>query len=115
MFILAQLPTPPAGAIENALITSAAIGSIILIAKKLLPRKRKEDESPPNRLEFHLLRERVDALSGKLDSHSGHMEQRFEKITSRLDEISEAIHQRLGSMEAGLARVDERTRRRSES
>ena len=96
-----QIPTPPAGAIENWLIPAAAIGSIFLLFKKVFQRK----PDPPNpelvtRAELHRdldgVRDRIDARSLALGE--------------KIEALGTSIHTRLNQLESAVARVDERTK-----
>ena len=95
--LLLQIPVPPTGAIENLLVTLAAIASMVVLGRKLLPRKTQE--LPPH-AEIAILAEKVAALTAKVDS-----------LGARLDHLGDSIHNHLNQLEAGLARVDERTRK----
>jgi hypothetical protein len=93
--MLAQLPTLAPGQLENWLISAAAALSVAALVKKLLPQKRR-DSDLVTREELHhelnTIRDRLDALS--------------EKIERALS----ALHDRLSSLEAAVARLDERSR-----
>jgi hypothetical protein len=92
-----QIPTPPAGAIENFLITLAAIASMVVLGRKFLPRKSSDSTAGAQVL---ILADKVASLEGRMAS--------FE---AKLDHLGESIHNHLNQLEAGLARVDERTRK----
>jgi len=92
-----QIPTPPAGAIENLLITLAAVASMVVLGRKLLPRK-PSDANPGAQ---------VLILADKVAS----LESRVASFEAKLDHLGESIHHHLNQLEAGLARVDERTRK----
>jgi hypothetical protein len=117
---LAQLPVPAPGSMESWLISATAVVSMALVFKKFLSRKSESEGASPAwrdlrelraewREELRQLREgmetRRDALNGKLDAMKMELLAAGEK---RCD----SIHRRLSELEAGLARVDERTLRR---
>jgi hypothetical protein len=101
--IFLQLPVPPPGSIENAAIAFAAIASLVVLAKKLLPRTPASGEFVV-KSDFRDLTEKVDALRDKLDT-------RLVSLSDRLERLGDSLHRRLNDLEAGLARVDERTRK----
>ena len=97
---LAQIAAPPSGAIESWLLSAAAIASMALLAKKLFSRK------PPGHADLatqtDLFRE-VTSLRDKIDA-------RFLTLSEKIEHLGTSIHDRLNQLEAGLARVDERTK-----
>ena len=95
-FVL-QIPTPPAGAIENLLVTLAAVASMVVLGRKLLPRK---PQGLPPHAEIAILADKVGSLDAKVDA-----------LANKLDRLGDSIHHHLNQLEAGLARVDERTRK----
>ena len=110
--MLAQIPTPPPGSIESVALALAAIGSIVLVGKKVFARKTPEESAFVTRSEFHaevnVLRDKIDArflgLSEKLDTLKA-------DLLEAAEHRSSALHHRINELESGLARVDERTKR----
>ncbi len=117
--MIAQIPIPQPGTMEAWLLSAAAVFSIALLAKKLLVRKPPIEAEFVTKAEFRLFRDSVErdlnALRDRLDA-------RFLRLTEKLEELradllnagerrGNSLHQRLNELEAGLARVDERTRR----
>ncbi len=113
-----QIPSPPTGAMESWLLSAAAVMSLLLLGKKLLVRK------PPLEAEFVT---RADAgrfeesVRRELAALRDRMDARFESLGGKLDlakaELLDAgawreaaLHKRINQLEAGLARVDERTK-----
>jgi hypothetical protein len=103
---LAQIPTPAPGAIEAWLISAAAVGSMILLGKKLLPGKRTGADLV-TRTELH---HELAAVHDKIDA-------RFLTLSEKIDRLGESIHTRLAQVEvrlsqveSSLARLDERTK-----
>jgi len=94
---LLQIPTPPAGAIENLLITLAAVASMVVLGRKFLPRKPTDSTAGAQVL---ILADKVASLESRVAS-----------VDAKLDHLGEFIHNHLNQLEAGLARVDERTRK----
>ena len=107
--MLAQIPVAPSGAIETWLICAAAVASMTVLFKKLFIRK------PPGHADLvtqtDLFRE-VTSLRDKIDA-------RFFLLSEKIDEMKadvltagerrgDSIHRRLNTLEANLARVDER-------
>ena len=89
-------PTPALG---DWLITGAAVGSAYLVFKKVFARKPSAEFT--TRSEFQ---QEVSALRDKIDA-------RFLTLSEKIESLGAAINQRLAQIEAGLARVDERTRK----
>ena len=79
--LFAQLAAPPSGAIENWLLSAAAIASMALLAKKLFLTKPAREPEYVTKTEFHQemkeVREKIEA--GFL---------RLEEAVARLDERS---------------------------
>src|SRR2546422_7380774 len=73
--ILSQIPTPAPGAIENWLLSFAAIASLVVLVKKLFPRKSPVETQFVTKTEFHheltAIRDKIDArflaLSEKIE------------------------------------------------
>ena len=93
MFFL-QLPTPPPGSIENWLIPATGIASMALLIKQLFFKKRLAETPYVTKTEFH--RELTTVR---------------DKIDARFLALSEKIEHLRTSIEAGLARLDERTKK----
>jgi hypothetical protein len=106
--MLLQIPTPAPGAIETFLLSAAAVGSMVLLGKKLLPR-RPGGADLITRAELHheltAVHDKIDArflaLSEKIDAN-------HKEILSALERQSTRINQ----LEAAVARLDERTKPR---
>jgi hypothetical protein len=92
--MLSQLPTPAPGQLENWLLPAAAVASMALLAKKLFSRKQPRSDDFITRAEFH------HELTSVRD-----------KIDARFLALSEKIEHLGNSLEAGLARLDERTKK----
>ncbi len=112
-----QIPLPPAGAVETWLFSAAAIGSMILLGRKLFARGPGAERFV-SKAEFDPFRKSVEGDLGLLRDR---LDARFLALAEKIDQLrndllkdaerrSEAMHERLSEMEAGLARVDERTR-----
>src|SRR5438477_398870 len=97
--MFAQLPAPPSGAIENWLVSAAAVASVAVLAKNLFARKPAEPEFV-TKTEFH---HALDGLRDKIDARSL-------TLGEKIDLMSGSIHHRLTQLESSLARVDERTK-----
>jgi hypothetical protein len=65
MTFIAQLPTPASGAVENWLFAAAAVGSLVLIGRKLFVRPAAKDAEFVTRVEFH---RELSAVSDKIDA-----------------------------------------------
>ena len=108
----AQLASPPTGAIENWLLSAAAIASMALLAKKLFASKRPGECQFVTKTEFHqelgTLRDKIDArfltLVEKLDETKG-------ELLTAAEHRATATDRRLTNIESTLARLDERTKR----
>src|SRR5258708_26807543 len=103
--MLLQLPTPAPGTIENWLIPAVAILSVVALVKKVFWRKN-QDHNPGQaefvtKSEFH---HELDAVRDKIDA-------RFLNLSEKMDNVGHSIHNRLSQFEAGLPRVDERTKK----
>jgi hypothetical protein len=104
--LLAQIPLPAPGAIETFLLSAAAVGSMVLLGKKLFPAKRTGADLI-TRAELH---NELTAVHDKIDA-------RFLALSEKIDHLGETIHGRLtqvelrlSQVESGLARLDERTK-----
>jgi hypothetical protein len=103
---LAQISLPAPGSIETFLLSAAAVGSMVLLGKKLLPAKRTAADLI-TRAELH---HELTAIHDKIDA-------RFLALSEKIDHLGETIQGRLtqvelrlSQVESGLARLDERTR-----
>jgi hypothetical protein len=103
---LLQIPTPAPGAIETFLVSAAAVGSMVLLGKKLFPAKRTGADLV-TRAELH---RELTAIHDKIDA-------RFLALSEKIDHLGETIHGRLtqvelrlSQVEAAVARLDERTK-----
>src|SRR5207253_110768 len=97
--MISQLPTPAPGDIEKFLITATAILSMTAVGKKFFPGKRN-DSDLVTKTE---LQAELNSLRDKLDA-------RFVSLAEKIDNAATSIHTRINQLEAGLARVDERTK-----
>ena len=115
--LLSQLSSPPPGAIENWLLSAAAVVSMVLLGKKLFARKPPAEPDFASQSEFRLLRQNVErdlgGLRDRLDERFERLSEKIEQAKSDLltagDQRGRSIHERINQLEAGLARVDERT------
>ena len=90
-------------------IMTAAIAAAGALAKKFLPRPKPKPEYIP-RAEFHAAldhtRDRIDsgytALADKIDSHQ-------RDLLSAIDRQGASFEKRLDTLDAAVARLDERT------
>jgi hypothetical protein len=118
MYVLGQLPAPATGEIEKWLISAAAVVSLVALGKKLFVRKPPIEAEFVTKAEFRLFRESVEreinGLRDRLDVRFLNLAEKIEQMKSELLSAGErrgsSIHRRINEMEAGLARVDERTR-----
>jgi len=116
--MLAQLPTLPPGALENWLLSAAAVAVIIGAALKLIPRKTPSESEFVTREEFRLFRASVEReLSGlrdRIDSRYLSVVEAIDKL--RIDLLADeerrtaALQPRLTALESSVARLDERTK-----
>jgi hypothetical protein len=111
-FILSQIPSPPAGAIENWLLPAAAVASMLLLFKKLFMRKTPSDSEFVTKAEFRI---ELNGLRDKIDARFLNLGEKIEEMKGELLSAGErrgsSIHRRINELEAGLARVDERTKK----
>ena len=81
MFLLAQISSPPAGALENWILSAAAVLSVTVLVRKVFMSKHPADAQFVTKTEFHQemkeVREKIEA--GFL---------RLEEAVARLDERS---------------------------
>ena len=110
--MLLQLPSPTPGAIENWLLCFAAIASVFLLFKKLLLQKRAGSQSSATQAPIidHPFVTKTE-LHHELSVAHDKLEARFLALTEKIDVLGTSLHSRLNQLEAGLARVDERTKK----
>jgi hypothetical protein len=93
--------------------------SIALLGKKLLIRKPPIEVEFVTKDEFRLFR---DSVERELNSLRDRLDARFMRLGEKLEDLradllnagerrGNSLHQRINELEAGLARVDERTRK----
>src|SRR5437879_4093343 len=97
---LLQLPAPAPGQLENWLLPAVAVLSVAALLKKVFPRKRSDDEFV-SKTELH---HELNTVRDKIDA-------RFLTLSEKIETVGVSIHSRLNQLDAGLARVDERTRK----
>jgi hypothetical protein len=115
--MFAQIPTAPPGSIESWLVSAAAVVSLALLAKKLFIRKPPIEAEFVTKAEFRAFRENVqrelDGLRDKIDARFSNLGEKIDEMKTELLTAGErragGLHRRLAELEAGLARVDERT------
>jgi hypothetical protein len=102
------IPSPRAISGEGWAAIAGAIGSAFLLAKKLLSPRPASKPEPVSRADFYAemlaTRERINATHLAV----------LEKLDANHRELLAALERqatRINALEAGLARVDERTRR----
>ena len=98
--MFSQIPVPQPGEIEKLLIPAVALLSIAALVKKLFPPKRSDSD-------FVTKTELANELSTVRDK----IDARFLSLSEKIETLGTSIHNRLNQMEAGLARVDERTKK----
>ena len=114
-----QIPSPPTGAIESWLISAAAVIAMLALGKKLFVRKPPIEAEFVSKAEFRLFRESVErelnGLRDKIDARFVGLGEKIEEMKSELLTAGErragSLHRRINDLEAGLARVDERTKK----
>ena len=117
--MFSQIPTPPTGAIETWLLCAAAVVSLVVLAMKLFVRKPPIEAEFVSKAEFRMFRESVErelnGLRDKIDARFLILTEKMEEMKSELlmagERRGSSIHRRINELEAGLARVDERTRK----
>ncbi len=98
--MLSQLVPPAPGQLENWLLPAVAVLSIAALIKKVFPRKRADDEFV-TKTELH---HELNTVRDKIDA-------RFLTLSEKIETVGISIHTRLNQLDAGLARVDERTKK----
>ena len=96
-----QIPTPAPGELERWLIPAAAVLYIVALVKKVFWPKPPAEGQYVTNAEHH---RDQGALSDKIDA-------RFLMLSEKIEALGTSIHTRLNQLEAGLARVDERTKK----
>jgi hypothetical protein len=104
--LLAQIPTPAPGAIETFLLSAAAVGSMVLLGKKLFPPKRAGADLVTRAELHHELTAVHDKIDARFLALSEKIEANHREILSALERQSTRINQ----LEAAVARLDERTK-----
>lgn len=120
MIMFAQFPTLPSGAIENWLLSGAAVLSIVLMGRKLLPRRNSQETDYVPRNEFGPFRASMESelhtVRDRLDARFLSLGEKIEQLRNDLlkdgERRADSLHRRINELEAGFARVDERTRNR---
>ena len=116
--MFSQIPSPPVGAIETWLISAAAVVAMLAMGKKLFVRKPPIEAEFVSKAEFRMFRESVEremnGLREKIDARFLNLGEKMEEMKSELLSAGErrgsSLHRRISELEAGLARVDERTK-----
>ncbi len=106
--MFAQIPSRRGFSAEVCAAIAGAIGSLLLVAKKLLDRKPAHKPELVTRADFYaemlVTRDRINithlALLEKLDANHRELLAALDRQVSRIN-----------ALETGLARVDERTRK----
>jgi hypothetical protein len=108
-----QIPMPPPGSIESVALALAAIASLVALGRKVFPRRLPEPGRYVERNEFHA---ELNALRDKIDARFLNVAEKLDGLKADLlsaaDQRSSALHRRINDLESGLARVDERTKRK---
>ena len=101
--MLSQIPTPAPGEIEKLLIPAVAILSIAALVKKIFPTKRSDSD-------FVTKAELANELSSVRDK----IDARFLTLSEKLDHLGSSLHERLTELQSNVARLDERTKTKSQ-
>jgi len=96
---LSQLPTPAPGEIERWLIPAAAALSLAALWKKVFPSRRADDQFV-TKLE---LQQELARLQLEMHGH-------FLALGEKIDHLATQMNDRFAKLEAGVARLDERTK-----
>ena len=115
---VSQLPTLAPGQLETWLLCAIAVGGAVALGMKLFVRRPSLEAEFVTKDEFRAFRTSVEqdlnGLRDRIDSRHVALIQSLEQMKGSLMADAErrgaALHVRLNEMEAGLARVDERTR-----
>jgi hypothetical protein len=110
--MLLQLPSPTPGAIENWLLCFAVVTSLFLLFKKVFLQRRGGLQPPtvPSPITDHPFVTKTE-LHHELSAAHDKLDARFLALTEKIDALGTSLHCRLNQLEAGLARVDERTKK----
>jgi hypothetical protein len=95
-----MFPSLPSGSFETWILCAAGTLSIIALVKKVFLTRPLHESEFVTRTEFH------HELGGLRDN----IDARLLTLSEKIDKMNGSIHERLNQLEAGLARVDERTR-----
>jgi len=98
--MFSQIPVPQPGEIEKLLIPAVAVLSIAALVKKIFPTKRNDSDFVTK-----------TELANELGTVRDKIDARFLTLGEKIETLGTSIHDRLNQMEAGLARVDERTKK----
>ena len=115
---LSQIPSATPGSIEAWLIAAAAVGSLAVLGKQLFVRKPSIDAEFVTKAEFRAFREGVErdlnGLRDKIDARFLTLVEKIDAVKAELlvagERRGSSIHRRMNELEAGLARLDERTK-----
>lgn len=111
ILLLSQLAAPPSGAIENWLLSAAAVASMAVLARKLFGRKPGPEPEYLTKTEFH---HEASALRDKIDARYLALTEKCDQVKTDLLTAAEhratATDRRLNTIETTLARLDERTK-----
>src|SRR5689334_15578629 len=88
-------------------IVTAVIAGLLALAKKLLPRKQKPCPDYITRAEFQTA---VDSLRDRMDTLADKIEQHHTSLLTAIDRQGTNFEHRLDSLDAAVARLDERTK-----
>lgn len=115
--LLSQIATPARGELERWLAPAAAVLTLVALGRKVLGRKIPLESEFVNRKEFERLQQTVERASAEMRDR---LDARFDQLTARLEALKTELaaegnqrhlegQGRLAALEAGLARLDERT------
>jgi hypothetical protein len=118
--LFAQLPALPSGALETWVLCALALLPAFALARKFFNRKSGDPQPPGHVTHVELnavskdLRRELDRLRDRIDARFLGVSEKVEQLRTELlaaeERRAEALHDRLNDLEAGLARLDERTR-----
>ncbi len=116
--LLSQLPTLSPGQLETWLLSALAVAAAVALGIKLFVRRPSLEAEFVTKDEFRQFRASVEAdLSGlrdRIDTRHVAVVQTLEQVKGTIladgERRSAELHVRLSHLEAGLARVDERTK-----
>jgi hypothetical protein len=115
---VSQLPPLSPGQLETWLLCAVAVAGAVALSMKLFVRRPSLEAEFVTKEEFRSFRASVEqdlnGLRDRIDSRHVAVIQSLEQVKGALladgERRAAALHVRLNEMEAGLARVDERTR-----